>query len=74
MIRVAYSKEHKPITDFYVSENGSKITIINNIELKIYKYASNYYVAFYYNDYNFDIETLNITEDELINFLKSILI
>lgn len=74
MIRVAYSKDNKPIRDYYFNEKESKTTIINDIELQIYQYKSNYYVAFYYNDYNFDIETLNITEEELINFLQSILI
>lgn len=48
---------------------------INNTIVKILKEENNnnYYVLFRYNDYNFDIETTNITEQELLTFLLSIL-
>ncbi len=72
-IKVSYSKDNKPVRDYYFSEEGSKITKINNIELKIYKFENVYFTEFKFNDYNFDIETSNITEQELSNFLLSIL-
>ncbi len=72
-IKVSYSKENKPVRDYYFSEEGSKITTINGIELKIYKFENIYFTEFKFNDYNFDIETSKITEQELATFLLSIL-
>ncbi len=72
-IKVSYSKDNKPARDYYFSEEGSKTTTINGIELKIYRFENLYFTEFNYNDYNFDIETSKITEAELSTFLLSIL-
>lgn len=72
-IQVAYSKDHKPMRDYYFSDEGSKVTTINGIELKIYKFEKIYFTEFTFNGYNFDIETSGITEQELSNFLLSVL-
>ncbi len=72
-IRVSFSKENKPIRDYYFPEDGSKMSKINNIELKIFKYNELYFTEFHYKNINFDIETTNITEQELTNLLLSIL-
>lgn len=72
-INVKYSKDNKPVRDYYFSEDGSKTTTINGVELKIYKFENIYFTEFKFNDYNFDIETSNITEQELSTFLLSIL-
>lgn len=72
-INVKYSKDYKPVRDYYFDKDESKITTINNVELKIYKYNNTYFIEFNYNDYNFDIETLNISEQELSTLLVSIL-
>ena len=46
---------------------------INGVELPIVK-GSNYYVsAFSYNGYNFDIEGIDVTEEEFINLLESLI-
>lgn len=72
-IRVSFSKKNKPIRDYYYSEEGSKMSKINDIELKIFKYNSLYFTEFNYKGINFDIETTNITEQELTDLLLSIL-
>ncbi len=72
-IKVSYSKDNKPARDYYFSEEGSKTTIISGIELKIYKFENTYFTEFKFNDYNFDIETNNISEEELSNLLVSII-
>lgn len=72
-IQVKYSKEHKPARDYYFSEEGSKTTTINGVELKIYKFENIYFTEFEFNDYNFDVETFKVTEKELSDFLLSIL-
>ncbi len=72
-IKVKYSKDKEPIRDYYFSEEDSKITTINGIDLKIYKYGKSFYTIFSYNGYNFDIETSNITEQEFSDYLVSIL-
>lgn len=72
-IRISFSKENKPVRDYYFSEEGSRMSSINNFELKIFKYNKLYFTEFNYKDINFDIETSNITEQELTNLLLSIL-
>lgn len=72
-INIKYSKDNKPARDYYFSEEGSKTTTINGVNLKIYKFENIYFTEFKYNGYNYDIETSKITEKELANFLTSIL-
>lgn len=72
-INVKYSKDNKPARDYHFDDEGSKTSIINGINLKIYKFESIYFTEFKFNDYNFDIETSNITEQELSAFLVSVL-
>ncbi len=73
-IEIRYSKDNEPVKDYYFSDEKTKITTINGVELKIYEYEENFYVMFKYNDYYFDIETSNLTEQEVYNYLRSILI
>ena len=72
-IEVKYSEKQEPLRDYYFSEEDSKITTINNIDLKIYKYENSFYTTFSYNGYYFDIETSNITTQEFSDYLVSIL-
>lgn len=72
-IRIAFSNENKPIRDYHFSENGSTKSRINEHDLIIYQYAETYFVEFSYKDYNFDIETNNITLEELTLLLTSII-
>lgn len=71
-IYIAFSKEFEPLRDYYFGGEG-KISKINNVELKIYKYNNSYMTTFDYNDINFDIETTDISEIELIDLLTSII-
>ncbi len=71
-INVKYSKDNKPVRDYYFSDEGSKTTIIDGVELIIYKFENIYFTEFEFNGYNFDIETTNITEQELSAFLLSV--
>ena len=73
MINISYSKDYKPLRDYYFNEGSSKISNINNVELKIYKYENTYFTEFTFNNYNYDIETNNISENELKNLLISII-
>ncbi len=72
-IRLAFSDTNKPIRDYRFSDEGSKETIINDVKLKIYKYEDIYFTEFKYQEYNFDIEAQNISEQELSNLLISII-
>lgn len=72
-IRVAFSKLEEPIRDYEIGENDKK-SIIDGIKMTIYhsqKYKM-YMVGFKYNDIFFDIETEDITENELVELLESI--
>ena len=72
-IVLSFSNEYEPIRDYFFDDNGSKISKINDIELTIYKYKNSYMAKFKNNGINFDIETSNITESELIDLLTSII-
>ena len=50
-----------------------RFIMTNGVELKIYKYEDIYFTEFKFNDYYFDIETSKITEQELSDFLLSIM-
>ncbi len=72
-INISFSRENEPIRDYFFTEENSQKSKINNIELKIYNYEETYFTKFIYNNYYFDIETQNITQEELITLLKSII-
>lgn len=72
-IVIAFSTEHKPLRDYYIDDVNSK-SKIGNVELEISQYKEMYIVTFNYKNINFDIETNNIKREELIEFLKSIII
>lgn len=72
-IRIAFSSDNRPIRDYYFSEEGSVKSLINDCELVIYRYEEVYFTNFKYKDYYFDIETSNVSIDELSLLLKSII-
>ena len=72
-INISFSNENKPIRDYFFTEENSEISKINNVELKIYNYEKSYFTEFIYKGYYFDIETCDITQEELINLLTSII-
>ena len=72
-IIIAFSEEHEPLRDYYI-EGGEKITTIGNTELIISQYKNLFLTTFTHNGVNYDIETRDITEDELLELLKSIIL
>ena len=71
-IKIAFSKVESPIRDYFIGD-GEKISKIGNVELKVSQWEKMYIVTFEYDDIYFDIETTGITENELVNLLKSII-
>ena len=72
-IDIAFSRVGKPLRCYRYDINVNK-SIINNYELVIYGTNKSYNVIFKYNNYNFDIMTRNISLEELVNLLESILV
>lgn len=72
-INISFSDEYEPLRDYFFGDEGSKVSKINGFELTIYKYENSYMTTFKYNDINFDIETTDITEQEFIDLLVSII-
>lgn len=72
-IRVAFSNNGTPIRDYHFDESSAKNSNINNHDLLIYQYQKTYFAKFNYNNFNFDIETNNISLDELTLLLKGII-
>ena len=71
-IVIAFSEIDKPLRDYYI-DSSDKVSMIGDIEFIISKYKEMYMVTFGYENINFDIETVGITENELVNLLQSII-
>lgn len=71
-IFIALCKDEKPLRDYEFEFRGEK-SQIGNTELEISQYNDNYMATFQFNNVNYDIETTNITENELLELLQSIL-
>lgn len=71
-IKIAFSDKLKPLRDYEIlGEN--KVSKIGDAELIISQYKSKYIVTFTHKGINFDVETTDITEQELISLLESII-
>jgi len=73
MILISFSDKYVPLRDYFISDSN-KISKIGDTELKISQYNDMYIVTFTHNGINFDIETIDITQEELISLLESIII
>lgn len=71
-IILSFSDKYEPLRGYYI-ENKGKASKIGNIELIITQYKDMYIVKFKAKDINFDIETTDITEQELIALLESVI-
>lgn len=72
-ITIAFSDTYQPLRDYYLEDTNSKKSIIENVEMTIYQYKEIYMTSFTYQNINFDVETEKVTEDELIEFLQSVI-
>lgn len=73
-IKLSFSDEYQPIRDYYFDEDSATKSIIRDCELVIYQYENSYMTVFTYHNVNFDIETIGITQEELVNLLDSIIV
>lgn len=72
-IRIAFSDKNKPIRDYYFDIEKVKKSKINETELMVYQYEELFFTEFVYRGYNFDIETSNISLEELTSLLETII-
>ena len=72
-ITIALSDKNMPYRDFTINKDNSKKTLINGIEVEIFRYKNIYVSIFNYNGYNFDIESCDIIEEEYIRLLYSLI-
>lgn len=71
-ITIAFSEIEKPIRDYYI-DGADKISKIGGVEIRISKYQEMYIVTFEYNKIYFDIETMGISENQLVDLLGAII-
>lgn len=71
-IRISLSKIEEPIRDYYLGDNH-KTSKIGETELKISEYKEMYMATFKIKKIYFDIETNDITENELVELLQTII-
>ncbi len=71
-IIIALCKEEEPLRDYFFEFKGKK-SKIGNTELEISQYNNKYMATFKFDNVYYDIETTNITENELLELLQSIL-
>ena len=72
-IIIALSDKNIPYRDFMIDRKNSNKTIINGVEVEIYKYKNTYVSIFSYKGYIFDIESCDIIEEEYIRLLYSLI-
>lgn len=63
----------KRLRCFSIDTDEMKSSTINGNNIKIMGEYKNYYAIFSYNNINFDIETAGISEEDVIQLLKSII-
>ena len=71
-IKIALSMIEEPIRDYWYDEENKK-SKIEDIDVEISQYQKLYMVTFKIDNIYFDIEANEITEDQLINIIKSII-
>lgn len=71
-IIIALCKEEEPLRDYFFEFKGKK-SQIGNTDLEISQYNNKYMATFKFDNVYYDIETTNITENELLELLQSIL-
>ena len=72
-IIIALSDKNIPLGNTNINKENTDYSIINGIKLQIYKYRTKYIAIFSYGGFNFNIESTDITQDEFINLLKSLI-
>ncbi len=72
-IVIALSDKFIPYRDFLIDRKNSNKTIINGVDVEIYKFKNTYVSLFNYNGYNFDIESCDIMKEEYIMLLYSLI-
>lgn len=73
-INLVFSEIEEPLRDYYINNTMHKKSKIGDIELLISQFNTTYIVTFNNNGINFDIETNNISENELVELLESIIV
>lgn len=71
-IKIAFSKEYEPFTDDLSNYSiDESISILNN-ETLLYKYNEYYSLKFNYHNYNYYINSKNISKSDLMKLIYSI--
>ncbi len=71
-VNIMYSLIEEPLKD-YVMASKREISSINGVNVIIYQYENMFMVDFQYKDKYYNIQTSNISKDELISLIKGIL-
>ena len=71
-IIASFSKDFTPISNYNFGVNN-KSSLVNGINVLLYKYEKTYIAKFQYMKYNFLVEGKNITQEEFMNFVSSII-
>ena len=71
-IVASFSKDFTPISNYNFGVNN-KSSLVNGINVLLYKYEKTYIAKFQYMKYNFLVEGKNINQEEFMNFVSSII-
>ena len=71
-IIIAYSNENIPLRNKNINIKNPKTSSIKGLDVQIYKYNNIFISKFYYGGYNFSIECRDISIDEFISLIESI--
>lgn len=69
---ISYSYISTPYSEYILDENVEK-SYINKKEILLYKSKNNYFATFNHNNVYYYLNSVNIEQNEFINFIKSII-
>ncbi|MEG0592196.1 MAG: DUF4367 domain-containing protein [Coprobacillus sp.] len=72
-IEINFSDKRQPARDLCVSGKG-KSTFVNGVEMKVYGDGGWFYALFQYQGYQFDVQASQLSQNEFIELVKSIIV
>ena len=72
-IIIAYSDKNIPLRNKDINIKNQKSSSINGLDIQIYNYKNIFISKFNYGGFNFSIESRDISQDEFISLIESII-
>ena len=72
-IIIGLSDKNIPLENTNIDKKDVNYSTINGVQLELYKYRNKFIAIFSYGGFNFNIDSTDITQEEFINLLESLI-